>query len=104
MRIPNARALPADRSAGEIWDQPILPPIPAADNVTGTRCRQAHRQRGVIEIGAAIRVANQFRARLAAAVGIKSTKPVVLSVSPRPIEILVTLVSRHHYDRAYILR
>ena len=82
----------------DVADDAVRRPIPAADDVAGTRRRNVA---GAPEEALPEGIGDKFGTRLGAAVGIVSAQAVVLDERATGAIVLIDLVARHHDDCAH---
>src|SRR5712691_150393 len=95
LRVSYLDSNSAESRAHQIGNQTVDGPISAADDVAcaggcNGRCIASTEERRTVRCG------HQFSAGLATAIRIAAALRFVLSVSPFPLAVLITLVARHN--------
>src|SRR5262249_39930489 len=105
-RISQPNGSIIEKCPNNITDKLVLCTIPATDHVSrhSSRNNNSPLTGTMIEVRLPKCCRDEFRARLAVGIRIKSAQWVDLPVSPRPILVLVALVTRNVHDDAFRLR
>ena len=93
--VTDVDALAGFDGSQDIWNKPVLGPISATDNVACSSSCQGYLMFTVfrcVEKRVAIGCRDQFGAAFATAIGVKAAHGFVLTVTPHPFFVLVTLV------------
>ncbi len=107
LRPANVHGLARQESAHQVRNQPVLRPVPAADDVPRARRRQRTAMLGLQgsrEVALPVRRRHNLRAGLRAGVRIVAAQRIDLAIPPQPLLVLIALVGGHIQHRAHARR
>ena len=106
-RIADLNRLPMLESADGVWNDPICSPVASTDDIARTSSPQTQ-ERGLMRSITAIALApaghSELKGRLAAAIGVMTTKGVVFTERLPQLGVGVHLVGGHQHDGTGMLK